>query len=187
MKENKIISAEVLLNKFVKTRKVSRKHCCGSKPTDSLDDVVNFFFKNKTNELPYRWSTTTTNILEEQFECYEGLDSNSAREFAKKTVEFMMDLLAEKGISNLKSPEEIVDCMADTSVYSMDAISKLGYRPKCVMKEVGKEIITRKQDPKQKAEWEKHGPNPSDKWRKDSNQPEEEKYEADFSNCKVVR
>jgi len=155
-------------------------------PIDSLDNTVNFFYKNKLNKLAYRWTTTTTNILEEQFECYEGLDSDAAREFARKTLEFMMDLLAERGISNLKSPEEIVDCLADTCVYSLDAVAKLGYEPKCVMNEVGKEINSRKQDPKQKEEWDKHEPNPNDKWRKDPNQPQEEKYKADFSKCKVV-
>lgn len=59
----------------------------------------------------------------------------------------------------------------------------LGYDPYKSMIETIKEISSRKQDPKQAAEWEsgkKEG-----KWMKDKNQDPSTLYKADYNSCKI--
>lgn len=66
-----------------------------------------------------------------------------------------------------------------------DAMQSYGYNPIVCMQETIKEISSRRQDPKQKEEWDKlrsEGKKPTDKWKKDKNQTDT--YKADYLKAK---
>ena len=64
-----------------------------------------------------------------------------------------------------------------------NTITAMGYDFNKCMEEVLKEISSRRQDPKQQEDWEKHGVPKGAKWQKDREQCSETLYKADFSNC----
>ena len=79
-----------------------------------------------------------------------------------------------------KNEHEIIDAIADIIVFSANDIATRGYDLDLVMKEVIKEISSRKQDPEQAVkDWS------GEKWKKWREQPADTLYKADFSTCKI--
>lgn len=67
------------------------------------------------------------------------------------------------------------------------AMQSYGYDPVICMQETIKEISSRRQDPKQKEEWQnlrKQGKKPMDKWQKDRSQ--KDVYKADYSKAQFA-
>ena len=60
-----------------------------------------------------------------------------------------------------------------------------GYHFEKAMKEVLKEINSRKQDSEQKKRWEKDGVTVGEKWQKSKTQDPTTLYKANFSSCKI--
>lgn len=80
------------------------------------------------------------------------------------------------------SEEDFVDVLQDIQVFSINANELLGYDNVKSNNEVYKHISCRKQDPKQKSDWEKNGS--QGKWQKDKEQPKDELYEPKYKDCK---
>ena len=82
--------------------------------------------------------------------------------------------------------KEIIDGMADAIVVLAGGITRLGYNPELVLKQVVKEITSRNQNYEQKAKWVNDktliG---KEKWLKDKTQDPATLYKADFSTCKL--
>ena len=149
-----------------------------------LDSIKHFVKKNKLHKLGFDPIEYATNVVEELLEMLTNMESNEARMFAKATVSRWIDIheIETEKLNEVK----IIDSIADIMVYSTDAIMKQGYCVDCVLTEVGKEINSRRQDPEQAKRWVEEGPKQGEKWQKDLNQPQEEKYQADFSKCKLT-
>lgn len=70
----------------------------------------------------------------------------------------------------------------------LNMLRKAGYDPIICLEETIKEISSRRQDPKQKEEWDRlrsEGKKPIDKWQKDKNQTDT--YKADYSRAKYIK
>lgn len=79
--------------------------------------------------------------------------------------------------------EERIDAIGDIIVLSVNEMELEGYNVDLVMKQILKEISSRRQDPDQWKQWFSDGP--SGKWLKDKNQDPSTLYTADFSTCKM--
>lgn len=89
-----------------------------------------------------------------------------------------------------KSPDTELETRLFAAVYTTTVyVEAMGYDFTLAFSEVIKEISSRRQDPEQKAKWDKYfsenGKYPDEKWLKDKNQPESEKYKADFTHCRI--
>ena len=81
------------------------------------------------------------------------------------------------------SQTDIVDTIQDIQVFCINETELMGYdNVKCNNK-VFKHINCRKQDPNQFIEWKEKGA--YGKWKKWSEQPEEEIYQPDYESCKL--
>ena len=96
----------------------------------------------------------TTKIIRDYFEVYKKLDDNA-----------------------------VIDTIQDIKVFANNETTLRGYDNIKCEAEVLKHISCRKQDPLQKAEWEKNGA--FGKWLKDPNQDPSELYEPDYEKCKL--
>jgi len=89
------------------------------------------------------------------------------------------------GLANNDTHEAIDGCM-DSIVVLAGLATKLGYNPELCLKQTVREISSRKQQPEQAAEWQA---NPklvgTTKWLKDTSQPANELYQADYSTCRL--
>ena len=92
----------------------------------------------------------------------------------------IMDLYFDKEpISELNT----VDSLKDIKVFSINEVELMGYDDIKTDNEVFKHINCRKQDPSQMIEWKEKGA--YGKWKKWSEQPEEEIYQPDYESCKL--
>ncbi len=148
-----------------------------------LDSIKHFVKKNNLHKLGFNPLEYATNVVEELLELLTDMESKEAREFAKATVDRWVKVynIDVKKIQEHKA----IDSIGDIIVFSTDAIMKNEYCVDCVLTEIGKEINSRKQDPEQAKRWAEEGPQQGEKWQKDLNQSQEEKYQADFTNCKL--
>lgn len=90
----------------------------------------------------------------------------------------------EYWVKNGKLDENaVIDSIQDIKVFANNETTLKGYDNVKCEAEVLKHISCRKQDPLQKAEWEKNGA--SGKWLKDPNQDPSELYEPDYEKCKL--
>jgi len=80
---------------------------------------------------------------------------------------------------NIKE-DEVVDTLTDIRVFSENETENMGYNSELTMLEVIREISSRQQCPKQ-AQRDWYG----EKWQKNTNQPKETLYKADFNKCKL--
>lgn len=78
---------------------------------------------------------------------------------------------------------DIVDTIKDIKVFCVNETENMGYCDKKTDNEVFKHINCRKQDPTQYLEWKEKGA--YGKWKKWSEQPEEEIYQPDYESCKL--
>lgn len=117
----------------------------------------------------------TINVLEELLESFylSGLDP---RDVAKKVYEYMLTFGKPKEPTVANYVDRI-----DAMVYILTGLMKLDINVDCAVKEVYKEISSRRQDSMQKIEWSKRGP--YGKWLKDKNQPKETLYKPNFNKC----
>ena len=75
-----------------------------------------------------------------------------------------------------------LDALQDIQTFSINETELMGYDNELCNQEVFKEINARKQDPKQKIEWQQFGAH--GKWQKDKSQDPSTLYKADYSKCK---
>ena len=118
----------------------------------------------------------TINVLEELLESFylSGLDP---RDVAEDIYKYMLTF----GKPKEPTVDNYVDRI-DAMVYILTGLMKLGINVDCAVKEVYKEINSRRQDPKQKEEWSKTGP--SGKWMKDTSDEAKAKwYTPNFDKC----
>ena len=78
---------------------------------------------------------------------------------------------------------EILDAIQDIQVFCINETELMGYDNVKCNNEVFKHINCRKQDPIQYLEWKEKGA--YGKWKKWSEQPEEEIYQPDYESCKL--
>jgi 5'-deoxynucleotidase YfbR-like HD superfamily hydrolase len=77
---------------------------------------------------------------------------------------------------------ETIDALCDIIVIATGEIRKKGYCPEKALDETITEITSRKQDPEQKAQWDKFGRVDGEKWVKDKTQTN--CYKADYSKAR---
>lgn len=81
------------------------------------------------------------------------------------------------------SQTDIIDTIQDIQVFCINETELMGYDNVKCNNEVFKHINCRKQDPSQMIEWKEKGA--YGKWKKWSEQPEEEIYQPDYESCKL--
>ena len=101
-----------------------------------IDSIRLFNIGNHLLEQDFDIRVEVTNFIEEIYEL-TGLESSEAREKAKK---FVATLNFPKDISD----DIIIDSFGDMSVFASGAILKKGYDPIKVLREIAKEINSRK-------------------------------------------
>ncbi|MFA9240543.1 MAG: hypothetical protein ACEQSQ_11750 [Candidatus Paceibacteria bacterium] len=114
------------------------------------------------------------NILEELM---EPLWSKNAIEINKQEI---LDNYFQYGEVN---ELEALDSIKDIKVFCINETENMGYDDTKTDDEVFKHINCRKQDPSQMIEWKEKGA--YGKWKKWSEQPEEEIYQPDYESCKL--
>lgn len=123
-------------------------------------------------------ATYVKQVIEEIFELYltdkKAIDKNT--ESLYNTWFLHLESLPE-------DKERLVDSAIDQIVFGTNFVELNGYDCNKASEEVYKEISSRKQDLRQKIEWETKGA--SGKWQKDKQQDKETLYQADFSKCKL--
>ena len=91
-------------------------------------------------------------------------------------VDFILEELSEYKVAvEDEDTHGIIDALADIIVFSANEIANRGYDLDLVMKQVAKEILSRKGSLNEK----------TGKWEKDPNQDPSELYKANFELCKV--
>ena len=115
------------------------------------------------------------NILEELLEIYY-----SDKEMIKACKN---DIISDYFCLPELNESEVIDAIQDIQVFCINETELMGYdNVKCNNK-VFKHINCRKQDPNQFIEWKEKGA--YGKWKKWSEQPEEEIYQPDYESCKL--
>jgi hypothetical protein len=154
---------------------------------------------------PFVLSVEVSNMLKEVTEYLDGIDDVNERVDAlcdimvfrinathMRNVPFGCENLLELGrCFEGRSIYHIIDCISSISHSDNDftiefcssMIVEEGYNPDLCMREVIKEVSSRKQDPAQAANWKHYGV--SGKWEKDRKQDPSTLYKADFSKCKL--
>lgn len=81
------------------------------------------------------------------------------------------------------SQTDIIDAIKDIKVFCINETEIMGYCDKKTDNEVFKHINCRKQDLTQYLEWKENGV--YGKWKKWSEQPQDEIYQPDYESCKL--
>lgn len=116
-----------------------------------------------------------SNIIEELLEIFH--DNKEEIKFLQNEI---MDLYFDKKpIGELNT----VDSLKDIKVFSINETEQMGYDDIKTDDEVFKHINCRKQDPTQYLEWKEKGA--YGKWKKWSEQPEDEIYQPNYESCKI--
>lgn len=134
-------------------------------------------WRSERNIITIDRATYVKQVIEEIFELY--LDDKKAID---KNTEVLYNTWFLHLERNELKEEDFVDVLQDIQVFSINANELLGYDNIQSSNEVYKHISCRKQDPKQKADWEKNGS--QGKWQKDKEQSEDELYEPNYRDCK---
>lgn len=121
-----------------------------------------------------------SNILEELM---EPLWAKNAIEINKQEILDNYFRTASKVKEDTLYKEDIIDAIQDIQVFCINETELMGYDNLKCNNEVFKEINSRKQDPKQFAEWQKYGAN--GKWQKDKHQKDWTLYKANYGVCKL--
>ena len=131
-----------------------------------IDSVRLFNIGNHLLEQDFNIRVEVTNVVEEVYEL-TGLESDEAR---KKAKEFVATLDFPENLSD----DVIIDSFGDMNVLSSGAILKKGYDPVKVLREISKEINSRK------------GEIIDGKFTKcKTEECKSEWYKADFNKCKL--
>lgn len=115
------------------------------------------------------------NILEELLEIYY-----SDKEMVKACKN---DIISDYFCLPELNESEVIDAIQDIQVFCINETELMGYDNVKCNNEVFKHINCRKQDPIQYLEWKEKGA--YGKWKKWSDQPEEETYQPDYESCKL--
>ena len=107
--------------------------------------------------------------------------------YSKELIQPYKDEILEKYFNDINYDNlnefEIVDAIKDIKVFSINETEQMGYDDIKTDDEVFKHINCRKQDPTQYLEWKEKGA--YGKWKKWSEQPQEEIYQPDYESCKL--
>ncbi len=140
----------------------------------ALDELIRFQTDKKLDEMRYDGINEATSSLEELLEGL-GYDVPKHKRMSLKIAfELFIGELELDGTAKVVAITEhdIVDSIADSIVFDIGKLLKLGYNPYLVIEEVGKEINSRK------------GNIIDGKWVKDSKQDKSTLYKANYENCK---
>jgi hypothetical protein len=101
--------------------------------------------------------------------------------YEKKTIEYFKEEIMDKYYPTIVRAKEddVLDAIQDIQVFSINEFECMGYDNIKGNEEVFKEINSRQQCPLQ-AQRDWYG----EKWKKNTNQPKETLYKADFRKCK---
>jgi predicted HAD superfamily Cof-like phosphohydrolase len=140
-----------------------------------LDLIIKFQKDRELDKQKYRGLNEQVNIVEELLES-AGLDTPKDNrpqlmESFSDFIEEMEALGTSVRVDDLDF-EDMVDAYADIIVFAVGSIMKLGYDPKLVLKEVGKEINSRV------------GSIKNGKFEKDLSK-KDQWYKANYSTCKL--
>ena len=108
--------------------------------------------------------------------------------YNKEDIENRKNSILEKHFYNEVYIENInindtIDAIQDIQVFCINETELMGYDNVKCNNEVFKHINCRKQDPTQYLEWKEKGA--YGKWKKWSEQPQEEIYQPDYESCKL--
>jgi len=158
-----LIDKDTVLNISTETE-TSKPHRVTNDP---IAEIEKFQKDRLLDKQLFDFKTEVLNILEELVEM-TGEESEAARRIAKDIFKnyFENKLIVDK--------EELIDCFTDIRVFSIGATMKLGYDPKCVLAEVGREINSRTGRIIDGKFVKDKSPEAVAKW-----------YKADFSKCEV--
>jgi len=117
--------------------------------TDLKDDPLKLMVKFQRDRMldkqPYTWSNEAVNIVEELFEAL-GYDvpKDKREQLKNRFVEFVHDAAVDLRLDQKEvTKEDIIDAFADICEFSVGAIMKNNYCPRCVLFEMGKHINSR--------------------------------------------
>ena len=107
--------------------------------------------------------------------------------YSKELIEPYKNQILEKYFNDIAYDNlnefEIVDAIQDVQVFCTNETELMGYDNVKCNNEVFKHINCRKQDPTQYLEWKEKSA--YGKWKKWSEQPQEEIYQPDYESCKL--
>ena len=137
-----------------------------------LNELIRFQTDRRLHLKPYSPYNEHANIVEELLESI-GIDTpkGDRPELAANFANFVMENSVGKDMI-VTTSDDRVDAYADIIVFAIGAIMKLGYNPKKVLKEVGKEVNSRE------------GSMVAGKFEKDlSDEAKAKWYKADYSKA----
>jgi len=152
----------------------------------AIKEIERFCRERQLDKQEFDEDVLVTNLLEEIGELmgYYNLPKDQSAVGYGSIIDLMRTVFGSASDWRQPTKEEQVDALTDKRVFLIDATMKLGYKPACALKEVGKEINSRKQDKEQKALWAASGP--EGKWQKQADQPKDTLYKADFTHCEYT-
>ena len=143
---------------------------------DGLTSIMKFQIDRGLDKQQYSGANEQTNILEEILEARGLKISKENRGDLMDEFDEFAEMLEERQIAS-RMPNlmehEMVDAYNDVIVFAVGSIMKLGHNPKLTLKEVAKEINSRK------------GSMVNGKFEKDLNQDPATLYLADYTTCRV--
>ena len=106
--------------------------------------IVNYQKERELDKQPFEFMNEATNVIEELVEINGYLVPKEKRVELRKQVEKFFNMLP-KELGLKKNPDEhkIPDGFSDIIVFSIGAMMKDGWRPKCCLNETVKEIRSR--------------------------------------------
>ena len=141
-----------------------------------INGVRDWAIKRNINKMRPDRRVFISNIIEELLEGLNAKNDEITKWLTAKVWQY----------ENIVTPideEDYIDSLADIAVFALTEMTKYGYEPNLVMKETLKEINSRKQDLKQRLDWEAEGA--TGKWLKDQDQDPKTLYKANYSVCKT--
>ena len=133
-------------------------------------------WRKKRNITKADYLTFVENILEELLEPV----------YVKSEIDRIKEIILNKYFLNsgvVMNTNDIIDAIQDIQVFCVNETELMGFDNIKCNNEVFKHINCRKQDPEQYLEWKEKVP--YGKWKKWSEQPEEEIYQPDYESCKL--
>ena len=142
-----------------------------------INEIRNWGISKGIDTMKQNKRVFVANIIEELLEGINVKDDDITQWLTNSMImhEDLIDKVTE---------EDYIDSLGDIVVFAITEMTKYGYEPNLVMKEVLKEISSSRQDPKQAVRWHAEGKGDGEKWKKWKDQHPDTLYKANFKTCK---